>query len=212
MRSVFRFSFAGFASVTITAATFLMMLALLRTPDSLQGSEPLDINFSINRTFEPIKQTVRPQTPKPPELKKAKQPPKTLNIEIAAEEIPLDLNMPAANGVELGTAKGIPGYGIGSGDFPMVPDSGGTLHYGVPPAYPRKPLIAGIEGWVDVKMKVNESGLVIGVEVLDSYPKGHFERAAQLGVKKWKFHPKIVNGQAVPFTAKQRVEFTINKE
>ncbi|WP_395372921.1 TonB family protein [Marinicella sp. W31] len=214
MRSVFRFSFAGFISVSVTAAMFLMMLSLLRSPGALPSHEPLDVNFTINRTFDPITPTVRPEKPKPPEQKQIKSLPQVPPIDIAMDNPVPSIDVPTVSdtGIQttMNTFPGIPGPGQGGhGDMIFA---GGTIKHGVPPVYPIKQLQAKIEGWVEVRMQVNELGRVVGVEVVDSYPKGHFENATRKGVKKWAFHPKIVNGQAVSFVVQQRVDFILDQE
>ena len=214
MRSVFRFSLAGFISVSVTAVMFLMMLSLLRSPGSAPGHETLDVNFTINRTFDDFKPKVRPDKPKPPEQKEVKSLPQVPKIDIAMENPTPRIDMPTYNntGIQttLNTFPGIPGPGNGGGIG--ISFAGGTIKHGVPPAYPVKQLQAKIEGWVEVRMQINELGRVVGVEVVDSHPKGHFENATRRGVKKWAFHPKIVNGQAVPFVVQQRVDFILDQE
>jgi len=214
MRSVFRFSLAGFVSVTVTAAMFLMMLSLLKAPGSLPSHESLDVNFSINRSFEEIKHETRVKKPEPPKPQEAVQPPKVPPMNIEAEETPLNIDLPGITDIGIKTSPvTVPGLPPGPGGVdPGMGFEGGTIKYAIAPAYPLKPLQAKIEGWVELRMNINELGRVVGVEILDAYPKGHFENATRKGVKKWVFHPKIVNGQAVPFVATQKVEFMIDQE
>jgi len=49
------------------------------------------------------------------------------------------------------------------------------------------------------------------VEVLESDPAGVFEQAAIKAVYRWRFKPRIVNGQAMVGTAEQVVEFELNR-
>ena len=46
--------------------------------------------------------------------------------------------------------------------------------------------------------------------MLESKPKGLFEAAAVQAVLRWKFKPKVVNGQPVQQKGAQRIEFNLN--
>jgi protein TonB len=82
----------------------------------------------------------------------------------------------------------------------------------IPPQYPRDAARAGITGWVQVEVTVNSDGTVRSAKVLDAKPKGLFEAAAMTAVYKWKFKPKIVDGQPVQQRGSQRIEFKLNKQ
>jgi protein TonB len=58
---------------------------------------------------------------------------------------------------------------------------------------------------------VTEAGTVEDVQVLESEPVGIFEQAAIKAVYRWRFKPRIVNGQAMAGTAEQVVEFELNR-
>ncbi len=57
----------------------------------------------------------------------------------------------------------------------------------VNPRYPRKAKIKRQEGFVQLAFNIDENGLVSNVKVLDSNPKGSFERNAIRAIKRWKF-------------------------
>jgi protein TonB len=80
-----------------------------------------------------------------------------------------------------------------------------------PPQYPYKATRRGIEGWVRVSFRVTETGTVEDVQVLESDPAGVFEQAAIKAVYRWRFKPRIVNGQATAGTAEQVVEFKLKQ-
>lgn len=58
-----------------------------------------------------------------------------------------------------------------------------------PPRYPTRAINRGIEGWVEVKFKVDTKGEPMEIEVVNSEPKGVFESAATRAVKRWRFTP-----------------------
>ena len=68
----------------------------------------------------------------------------------------------------------------------------------VEPVYPQRALDRGIEGWVDVEFTVTEVGSVSAPRILrSSHAGGIFNRAALRAIERWKYEPKIVDGQPV---------------
>jgi protein TonB len=80
----------------------------------------------------------------------------------------------------------------------------------IPPQYPRDAARNGITGWVQLEVMVNADGTVRSARVLEAKPKGLFEAAAVAAVLRWKFKPKVVNGQPVTQKGAQRIEFNLN--
>jgi protein TonB len=80
-----------------------------------------------------------------------------------------------------------------------------------PPQYPYQATRRRIEGWVRVSFLVTETGSVEDIVLLESEPEGIFDRAAIRAVSKWKFKPRIVDGQPVAARAEQVVEFRLNE-
>ncbi len=66
----------------------------------------------------------------------------------------------------------------------------------VAPVYPRRAQSRGIEGWVLLRFTVTESGSVINPEVVDAEPPNTFDRAAMKAVERFKYKPRVVNGEA----------------
>lgn len=57
----------------------------------------------------------------------------------------------------------------------------------VNPKYPRRAKVRKQNGFVQLAFNIDEQGLVSNVQVLDSNPKGVFEKSAVRAIKKWKF-------------------------
>ncbi|QLE87366.1 energy transducer TonB [Shewanella sp. Scap07] len=68
----------------------------------------------------------------------------------------------------------------------------------ISPQYPIDAAQRGKEGYVIVNFDISSSGSVENVSVVEAHPKRIFNRAAIQAIKKWKYKPKIENGQAVP--------------
>lgn len=81
----------------------------------------------------------------------------------------------------------------------------------VEPDYPRKAARQSIEGWVKLAFTVLEDGSVSDVKVLDASPKRIFDKAAKHAIMRWKFKPRVVNGQTVKQQVVQVIEFKLNK-
>lgn len=81
----------------------------------------------------------------------------------------------------------------------------------IQPRYPTRAAIAGVEGEVLVGFTVTPTGAVKDVEIISASPKGYFEQEAKRTLKKWKFNPKIVDGNPVAFSSKQKLVFKLNK-
>jgi protein TonB len=66
-----------------------------------------------------------------------------------------------------------------------------------PPEYPERALSRGIEGYVLVEFMVTKLGTVSNPVVIKAEPPGYFERAALKAASKFKYKPKIINGEPV---------------
>lgn len=86
-----------------------------------------------------------------------------------------------------------------------------TPFYKVKPKYPKAALIAGDEGWVMMKIDINEGGEVENVRVIDGVKRNLFQDEARRAVEKWKYRPFTdSSGQAVRKADHQvRVDFKL---
>lgn len=62
-------------------------------------------------------------------------------------------------------------------------------YYKIKPKYPRAALAAGIEGWVELKIDVDDQGAVGNVRVVGGEQKTMFQDEARRAVEKWKYKP-----------------------
>lgn len=107
--------------------------------------------------------------------------------------------------------------GVGAGHMPSLPGTAGAGEgdalalLKVAPQYPRKAALAGKEGWVKVEFTITGSGTVVDPVVLDSKPRRVFDRAALKAIRKWRFKPRVVNGEPVERRAEQTIEFKLSQ-
>ena len=79
----------------------------------------------------------------------------------------------------------------------------------VAPVYPRKALLDGREGWVDLLLTITPDGKIEDVIVVKAEPKRVFERAAIRAAMKWRFAPPADAGITTNQTGKIRVHFRL---
>ena len=72
--------------------------------------------------------------------------------------------------------------------------------YKVQPVYPRGALQAGQQGYSIVSLTVTPEGRTADWKIVDSSPRGTFDRAALEAVKKFRYAPRIVDGAPVVTT------------
>ena len=82
----------------------------------------------------------------------------------------------------------------------------------IAPNYPRKALIAKIEGWVKVEFTVDKQGAIINPSVVNAKPAGIFEDEALKAISKYRYKPKYINFQAVEQTGTETIEFKLAKD
>lgn len=127
------------------------------------------------------------------EDRKPERPPE---IEEAPPEIELQVNVtnPTDNGVSFTQANVDTGIDIGGSGFGSM-DGDYLPIVKVQPTYPRRAQERGISGYVLVEFTVTETGAVEDVVVIDADPPGYFERAAVRAAQKFKYKPKVINGE-----------------
>lgn len=79
----------------------------------------------------------------------------------------------------------------------------------VAPHYPRKALLEGTQGWVDVQVTVGPDGFVRAAEVVDASPRRVFDSAALAAVEQWQFVPPSQAGLNREVAEIIRLDFTI---
>ena len=73
-----------------------------------------------------------------------------------------------------------------------------TPYYKIKPKYPRAALAAGVEGWVLIKVDINEKGDVENLRVVGGQERSMFQDEARRAVEKWKYKPFVdSNGKVI---------------
>ena len=188
----------------ITTALFYGMQALIKSGDSAitdptQGSVLDFIRLKPEETVQKKdrkpKKPPQPQEPPPP----MEQPQMSPDIADAGDA-GFDFSADVSGDMALQS-----GLALESGDGEYLPI------VKVSPVYPRRALQRGIEGYVIVEFVVDKTGAVKSPIVIEANPEGLFDRAALDAALKFKYKPRVVNGEATEVSGVQnRITFEIN--
>ncbi len=207
-------------SLLIAVVINLGLFSLMQSMTSVDDVEHLPVNDLRlldfvrvkQETTTAVKQRQLPDKPTPPETKPpppmkmvATQQPQRVTPKMPAPNIAVPLNI--AGGPYLGEFTAAPAV-----TAPVVQASENIMPLvRIPPRYPRSAARRNLEGVVKVAFTITKNGLVRDAKVVLSEPEGVFDRAALKAISKWKFNPKVVNGQPVEQAATQEIEFTLPK-
>ncbi len=183
---LYRYLNAFVVGVVVTTALFYIMSALIAS-----GKEAVvDANSLKIVDFVRIKQedTVQRKKRKVEKPEKPKAPPPTLpKPQLDRFKVNTKLNRGISFNPNINVAQTT--LQAGEGDYlPIVK---------VQPIYPRRALSRGIEGYVIVEFMVTKLGTTQDIKVVEAKPTGYFERAAIKAAQKFKYKPKVINGEPV---------------
>jgi len=199
---VIRIGLSVIVGVFVTLALFYLMQALIAGADSALSDEKIGnlVDFvRVKQDQEVQAKDRKPKKPPPPDEPPPETPPQNFNVAVDNAGFSMS-NVDMNVSVDVGGG----GFGISDGDYlPIVK---------VQPQYPRRALQRGMEGWVIVEFTVSAQGTVrdslvvsncgwvknarVEGECFDS-PNTVFDRAAQQAAEKFKYKPKVVDGEPV---------------
>ena len=195
-----RYAIGVGASVVMTFLLFLLMQALIKS-DKSPFTDASDISLTeFVRVDEDQEIQVKDRKPKPP------PPP---------DEPPPDMPKP-----DFDNSNVSQGIDIGAVDVNVNLNVGGTGGFSsdgeylpivkVNPVYPRRAQTRGIEGYVLLEFVVTKTGAVRDPVVLEAKPPGIFDRAAIGAALKFKYKPKVVNGEPIDVAGvRNRITFEL---
>jgi protein TonB len=179
---------AAFFAIVVTFGLFYLMQALILGKDMKLGEMSgtmidfvrlkKDSDLDIKKRKMPDKQEPE-EPPPPPDLSMARSNKPSQEMGDMAFAIDVDVDVGGAS------------FQIAASDTDVVPI------VRVNPQYPLRASERGIEGWVEVTFTISKLGTVKDPSVLNSHPSSIFDRAALKAIKKWKYNPKIEDGEPV---------------
>jgi protein TonB len=183
-----RYAVAAFAGLVVTAGILFTMQALIATAN--RNLNESGVRHFVDFVHVDREETLqrkerhqeRPPEPEPPPPA-APQPRiadvKPLETDVSIGAIPMT-NEPAVGGL---------GLAVGDGEYlPIVK---------IAPLYPWRAQSEGIEGRVVVEFTVTETGAVKDVVVIEADPKNVFDKVSIQAALKFKYRPKVVDGQPI---------------
>ena len=128
-------------------------------------------------------------------------------------DIPKAANLKPGQTLSIGRANVNTKLNIGGGLFGNITDGEYLPIVKVQPMYPRRAAERGIEGYVLIEFTVTALGTVENPVVIEAEPKGYFERAALNAARKFKYKPKVVNGEPIPVSGvRNLITFELEEE
>lgn len=137
--------------------------------------------------------TEREKPQKPPEAQQQPEMPNNSSSDNFNSSLAVSMSAPSVGG---GVDVGGVGIGVSDGEYlPIVK---------VAPVYPSRALQRGLEGHVVVEYTVTKTGSVRDPKVVES-TSSIFERAALESARKYKYKPRVINGEAVEVPGVQTI-------
>ena len=200
-----RYVLAIFLAAGITMALFIGMRYLIIGQDG-QLSEPpkgkvIDfVRLKQDETVE-TKKRMPKKPPKPDEPPPDMVQPQSQQQDLAGENAGMSFQADIA--ADTGLAGGLALEG-GDGEYlPIVK---------VAPIYPRRALSRGIEGYVIVEFTVTKNGSVSNPFVVEAEPPNIFDQAALDAAKKFKYKPRVIDGEPTEVEGVQnKITFTMKR-
>jgi protein TonB len=176
--------------LVVTAALFWTMQYLIVTADRElnEGNAGNLVDFVRLKRDESIqRRQLKPKKPPPPDAPPPQPPtPQLDNLNPNAEKIAISA-APVETDIEMSGGFSL---GVGEGDYlPIVK---------VAPIYPQRALSRGIEGYCVVQYTVTRQGTIRDPFVIeDQCTSSLFHRASIQAALKFKYKPRVIDGQAV---------------
>jgi protein TonB len=188
--NIFRLVIGILFGLVVTAVLFWFMQYLIETADRQlnEGASGHLIDFVRLKRDESIqRRQLKPKKPPPPDAPPPQPPtPQLDNLNPNAEKIAISA-APVETDIEMSGGFSL---GVGEGDYlPIVK---------VAPIYPQRALARGVEGYCVVQYTVTKQGTTRDPFVVeDECTSSLFHRASVQAALKFKYKPRVVDGEAI---------------
>lgn len=201
-----RYGSALALALAVTFVLFFIMQYLIATTDQQFDDDAIGytVDFiELEREEIVQRKKPKPKKPPPPEAPPPEPPaPRLDDIQPSADKIVIAA-IPLETGIELSAE----GFSLSTGDGEYLPI------VKIKPIYPRRALARGIEGYVILEFTVTKTGSVKDVVVIDSKPQNSiFHKASIKAAEKFKYKPRVIDGEAVEVPGVQnKITYIIDK-
>jgi len=199
-----RIVFSTLPALLVTLALFSLMITFIQTANQSLNDDDTRyvVDFVRLKRDETVKtkenkpdKPPQPQAPPPSQVTPEFDTPQLAENALNVAAVPVD------NSLDIST-----GFGLSAADGDYLPI------VKVQPIYPRRALSRGIEGYVILEFTVTKNGSVANPVVIESDPPRVFDSAAIKAALKFKYKPKIVNGDPVDVAGVQnKITFRLEK-
>jgi protein TonB len=199
-RNFTRLIFGALLAIPVAGGLFFIMQYLIATADPKIDDSKTRKVADIHMPEREIETNVKEQ--KPDKVDDPEEPPPDLDT----PDLDMDMDVEIVNtapqasvDVEISTS----GMATGDGEYlPIVK---------VAPIYPRRAQTRGITGYCIVEYTVTTSGAIRDPVPVDCQPAGVFESASVKAAEKFKYKPRVVDGEAIEVAGVQN-KFTYELE
>jgi len=189
----------GLLAVPVAIGLFYLMQALVDRDYKQQDAKARKIADIIvpDKVIETNLKEVKPEKVEDPE-----EPPPDLE----PIDFDTDIDMNVANTAPTtGINLKLSSSGMSSGDGEYLPI------VKVAPIYPRRAQTRGISGYCIVEYTVTKTGSIRDPQAVDCQPSGVFESASVRAAEKFKYKPRVVDGEPIEVAGVQN-KFTYELE
>jgi protein TonB len=186
----------------VTFGLFVLMYTLIATNQvNLDSSKPTklaDIHMPEKEITAKVAERKPDKPDEPDEPPPEMEQPDMQDLEVNTEAVNMSVQVKADINISSG-----PGLGASDGEYlPIVK---------VAPIYPRRAQSRGIEGYCTIEYTVTKAGTVKDPVAIDCKPEGVFERASLKAAEKFKYKPRVVDGEPIDVVGVQN-RFTYQLE
>lgn len=173
----------------ITLGLFYFMQALIATGEGLD--EPLTVVKIVDSTMPEIELEVIEEIDKPELIEEVTEVVEEVERQVTISDGP-DLNIDRSQ-VQIDTGLELSNASISATDGDYLP------LVAIAPQYPTRAAQRGIQGWCLVSFTVDGLGNVVeeSIVVVDAEPPNIFDRSSERAAARFKFQPRVVDGQGV---------------
>jgi protein TonB len=194
---------AAFLAIGVTFGLFYLMQALILGKDMELG-EMSGTMIDFVRLKKDSELDLKKR--KMPDKKEPEEPPPPPNLSLARSNKPNQDMGDMAFAIDVDIDVGGTDILIAASDTDVIPI------VRVNPQYPLRASERGIEGWVEVQFTISKLGTVKDPRVLNSHPSSIFDRSALKAIRKWKYNPKIEDGEPMERPGVNvRLKFQLNQ-
>jgi protein TonB len=199
-RNLTRLILGALLALPVAGGLFFIMQYLIATADPKIDDSKTRKVADIHMPDREIDTNIKEQ--KPDKVDDPEEPPPDLDT----PDIDMDMDVEVVNTAPQASVDvEISSTGMSQGDGEYLPI------VKIQPIYPRRAQTRGISGYCIVEYTVTTSGAIRDPVAVDCQPSGVFEKASLKAAAKFKYKPRVVDGEAIEVAGVQN-KFTYELE